>query len=281
MDPYLFKYRDGLIAQSDFLQKLRSVGADECDVLYIHAGIQFGLPNLQLGRLKILEAISKVLYELKVGTLIMPSYTFSFCNGEVFDRQKSISPMGALNEYFRLNHGWLRSCDPLMSNILYGSELGLLTNIGKESVGKESTFDLMTNLGMKVKFLFFGTRIHECFTYMHYLEAIRGVEYRYRFPFSGLIVDGARRYDDTYNLFIRDCGVEAGDGARIYENLLVERGIAKFQIAGNSSISCVELKQARDVYLELLNLSSSFYIKERFTKATRPKNFKQQKLIAL
>jgi aminoglycoside 3-N-acetyltransferase len=139
----------------------------------------------------------------------------------------------------------------------------------------------MTDLGVKVKFLFFGTRIHECFTYMHYLEAVRRVEYRYSLPFTGLIVDGSRMYDDTFNLFIRDYGVEAGDGARIYENLMVERGIAKFITVGNSSMSCIELEQARDTYFELLDLSPSFYIKERFTNTTRPKSFKQQKLIAL
>lgn len=281
MEHYLFKHGDSFITQSDLLYKLRSLGADECDVLYIHAGMQFGLPNLQLGRLRILEAISQVLYDLRVNTLIMPSYTFSFCNGEVFDKQKSISAMGALNEYFRINDRWHRSCDPLMSNILYGNELGLLTNIGKESVGKGSTFDLMTDLGKEIKFLFFGTQIHECFTYMHYLEAVRGVEYRYRLPFTGLIVDGSRRYEDTFNLFIRDCGVEAGDGAKIYENLMVERGIAKFIRTGNSSISCIELEQARNAYFELLDLSPSFFIKERFTNPTRSKNFKQQKLIAL
>lgn len=281
MDNYLFKHDGRVISAFDLGDTLRRLGADQCDVLYIHTGMQFGLPNLQLGRSGILEAMAEVLYGLGVPTLVMPSYTFSFCNGEVFDRERTVSSMGALNEYLRVRHRWIRSCDPLMSNILHGQERGLLAQIGKESVGRGSTFDLLSTLNAKVKFLFLGPRIHDCFTYMHYLEAVKQVPYRYDFAFGGVIVDGDRRYEDQYKLFIRDEGVQAGGGAKIYENMLIERGVADYQRVGGGGITVVELDAARGLYLDLLAMSPNFYIEEVYDKPVRPTSFAPRKMVAL
>ena len=281
LENYLFKNQGQLFSASDLQDTLRHLGADECDVLYIHTGMQFGLPNLQLGRSVVLETMAEILYSLGVSTLIMPSYTFSFCGGQVFDREKSASSMGALNEYVRTRHHWMRSCDPLMSNILFGQERGLLTEIGKNSVGLGSTFDLLSSLKAKVKFLFLGPRIHDCFTYMHYLEAIKQVPYRYDFTFNGSIIDGARHYEDEFKLYIRDEGVQAGGGAKIYENMLIERGLARFQRVGNGAITLVDLDSARSLYLELLEMSPNFFIEEVFKKPVRSDLFASRKMVAL
>jgi len=281
LENYLFKNQGQLFSASDLQDTLRHLGADECDVLYIHTGMQFGLPNLQLGRSVVLEAMAQVLYGLGVSTIIMPSYTFSFCGGHEFDREKSVSSMGALNEYMRTRHHWMRSCDPLMSNILFGQERGLLTEIGKNSVGLGSTFDLLSSLNAKVKFLFLGPRIHDCFTYMHYLEAIKQVPYRYDFTFNGSIIDGERHYEDEFKLYIRDEGVQAGGGAKIYENMLIERGLARFQRVGGGAITVVDLDSARSLYFELLEMSPSFYIEEVFSKSVRSNTFASRKMVAL
>ena len=281
MEKYLFKHQGQFFSTSDLQHTLRQLQAHECDVLYIHTGMQFGLPNLQLGRSGVLEAMTQVLYGLGVSTLIMPSYTFSFCGGQKFDREESASSMGALNEYVRTRHQWMRSRDPLMSNILHGQERGLLTQIGKNSVGRESTFDLLSSLNAKVKFLFLGPRIHDCFTYMHYLEAVKQVPYRYDFTFNGTIIDGESQYEDEYKLYIRDDGVKAGGGAKIYENMLIERGLARFQRLGGASITVVDLFSARSLYLELLEMSPNFYIEEVFSKPVRSNSFASRKMVAL
>jgi aminoglycoside 3-N-acetyltransferase len=281
MNPYLFKHESSLISAKDMENALRRLNADQCDVLYIHTGMQFGMPNLQLGRSGVLEGLAAILYGLGVSTLLMPTYTFSFCNAELFDVAKSPSSMGALNEFMRIKHRWIRSCDPLMSNILYGEERGLITKIGKQSVGEGSTFDLLSRSGLKVKFLFLGPRIHECFTYMHYLEAIKQVPYRYNFIFDGTIVDGERTYKEEYSLFIRDEGVTAGSGAKIFENIMIERHIARCERVGGGTVTVVDLEQARDTYLDLLALSPNFYIEEVFMEPIRPSSFAPRKMVAL
>ncbi len=281
MNSFLFKHDTGFITTDNLRKTLQGLGADQCDVLYIHSGMQFGLPNLQLGRSGVLETLANILYVLDVPTLIMPSYTFSFCNAETFDQENTPSSMGALNEYLRVKHRWMRSRDPLMSNILHGEERGLITTIGKQSVGEGSTFDLLSRANLKVKFLFLGPRIHECFTYMHYLEAIRAVPYRYNFKFKGTIIENERKYEDEYTLFIRDEEVKAGSGAKIYENMMVERNIAGFKNLGGGSVTVVDLASARSLYFDLLALSPSFYIEEVYTKPIRKQSFVPRKMVAL
>jgi aminoglycoside 3-N-acetyltransferase len=278
---FLFKHDNHLISTDGLKAALVRLEADKCDVLYIHSGMQFGMPNLQLGRSGVLESLADVLYGLRVPTMLMPTYTFSFCNGEVFDRARSPSSMGALNEHMRVKHQWMRSCDPLMSNILHGQERGLLTRIGKQSVGEGSTFDLLARSGLAVKFLFLGPRVHECFTYMHYLEATQKVPYRYNFTFTGRITDGLRSYDDAFSLFIRDEGVHAGNGAKIYENMMIERRLARFEHMGDGSITVLDLQPAHDLYRELLYLSPSFFIEEIYGQPIRPSVFKARRMVAL
>jgi aminoglycoside 3-N-acetyltransferase len=264
----------------DISGALNRLGVDRCDVLYVHTGMQYGIPNVGLGRSAILESLAKIIYGLNVQTIIMPSYTFSFCAGEDFDRHKSPTSMGTLNEYLRSKHLWSRSCDPLMLNILHGKDDGLL-NVGKSSVGKGSTFDLITNLDAKVKFLFLGPRVHECFTYMHYLESVKQVPYRYDFEFSGNIKDGEKKYKDTFKLFIRDKGVNPGAGAKIYENMLIERKVAKIEVVGGASITAVDLIEAKKIYFELLAISENFFIDEVYTRRVQSASFKPRKMVSL
>ena len=66
MVPYLFKYGSQEIGLNDFLEALHKFKADQCDVVYVHTGMQFGLPNIKLGRTALLDALADVLYKLNV-----------------------------------------------------------------------------------------------------------------------------------------------------------------------------------------------------------------------
>ena len=281
MSEVLFKHDADFMDAKFIKQSLIDIGAQDCDVLYIHSGMNFGIPNPNIGKVGVLEALASIIYSLDVATVLMPSYTFSFCNGERYDVEKSKSSMGALSEFFRKQHHWKRSIDPLMSNIGYGSDLTFISDVAKSSVGQGSTFDLLSKSGKKVKFLFIGPMVHECFTFMHYLEDVAKVPYRYDFQFSGEIKVGDEIYEDEYKLFIRDDGVVPGGGAKIYSNILFERNLAKTMPFGAGRLSCLELNSARNVYLDLLDLSPNFYIEEPFMKATRSDSFSPRKMVAL
>ncbi|HXA51806.1 MAG TPA: AAC(3) family N-acetyltransferase, partial [Candidatus Acidoferrum sp.] len=207
-DVNLFRSSDGSwITTSQVLSALVKVKAHEARVLYMHTGLTFGPPNLELSRSELLAALYQVIRELGTPTLLLPTFTFSFCNGQSYNVQTSRSKMGALNEYIRQLPQAIRSTDPLLSVTLIGDDTGFVRDLGKHSMGEDSTFDKLHVRGQDVKFLFLGATVSECFTYSHYVEERLGSEYRYNREFTGTITDGDRTWTDTYSLFVRYKGV--------------------------------------------------------------------------
>ncbi|MEC4566069.1 AAC(3) family N-acetyltransferase [Paenibacillus sp. CMAA1739] len=185
----------------DILNKLKEVGAHECDVLFVHTDVAFGIINPGLKRKQYLGCLYEILQELNVGTLVFPAFTFSFCNKEIYDVKNSRTFMGALNEYIRNQPGVVRSIDPILSMISAGDKANLFDHIGKNSLGINSAYDIL-HQQENVKFLFFGAEIGECFTYIHYVEDIMRVPYRFDMSFSGAIIDEeGNRFEDEYKLY--------------------------------------------------------------------------------
>jgi aminoglycoside 3-N-acetyltransferase len=276
----LFNSKKGRITNLDFLDTLHSIDADETDVLYIHTALNFGAPG-NLGKKELLNSIYQVLIKLDVPTIIFPTYTFSFCNGVGFNKQQSKTQMGLLNDFVRQKEEAIRSIDPLMSNVLIGKHNDFVSKIEKSSIGRNSTFDLLHKANLRVKFLFLGPRIGDCFTFMHYIEERENVPYRYRRMFKGEIIDGSNCYEDSYELFVRYDNVLPGYGSYIYENILLEKGIAKKKKIGDGAITILDEIPAYECYVDLLKLSPSFYINEPFDYITKSTFFNVKNMVAL
>ena len=276
----LFTGKSGKVTNQDLDNAIRAIGAHDTDVLYIHTAMNFGTPTA-MGKKELLESIYQVFESLAIPTLIFPTYTFSFCNGTSYDVQKTKTSMGILNDFARQKHKAVRSVDPLMSNALIGKHTEFINAIGKRSIGADSTFDLLHRTGLRVKFLFMGPRIGDCFTYMHYIEEQEGVPYRYNRKFKGEITNGDKTYTDEYELFVRYSNVYPGPGTHVYGNIMFERNIAKGKRIGDSAIAVVDEKQAYACYVELLKMSPSFYIKEVFDEADNTTEFLVKDMVAL
>ena len=182
----------------DVTNAMKNLGANKAKILYIHTDIGFGKPILK--RKDFIAKLYASILALGVRTLIFPTYTFSFCNREIYDIKNSKTPMGMLNEYARCQNGAFRTKDPLMSVCVIGEVPSELKNISKFSCGKGSAFEIMAQSDENM-FLFFGAKPTECFTFFHYIESIYGVPYRYDRDFSGEIIDeNGIKSNDTYKL---------------------------------------------------------------------------------
>src|SRR5271165_1470278 len=204
----LFQNPDGTwITTSRVLALLERVKAPEAGILYIHSGMTFGSPNPELSRRELLSHLYGVIESLGVPTICVPTFTFSFCNGNDYCVETTPSKMGALNEFIRKLPEAVRSVDPLMSAVVIGEDRDLVTDLGRNSIGENSTFDKLHRRGAGLKFLFLGTTVSECFTYTHYVEERLAAPYRYNREFSGVITQNGRSWRDSYNLFVRYRGV--------------------------------------------------------------------------
>jgi len=276
----LFKDKNGsLISNIQISEALNNIGTNKCDVLYVHTALNFGIPMTK--RSELLEELYIIFSDLAIPTIIFPTFTFSFPNEEDFDVQNSKTPMGLFNEYFRNQKNVIRSIDPLMSNALLGKHAELVTNIGKKSCGKDSTFDLLHKTELSVKFLFFGTRPGDCFTFMHYIEDYLNVPYRYSRKFTGKIIDNDKTYTDTYYLPIRYSNVFPGSGSYIYENIMIERDISKKIKIGDSQVIIVPEQAAFILYQDIIQSYPCFFISSPFNEKEKTMKFYIEKMIAL
>ena len=275
----LFTSSAGAITTESLLRDLHAVRAAECDVLFLHTGLNLGTPNPALGRRGLLEQLWAVVLRLGVGTVCLPTFTFSFCNGQDFDVDASPSRMGALNEYVRRLPEATRSVDPLMSVALVGSERSLVTDIGHSSIGPRSTYDLLHRRG-GVRFAFLGVRCYECFTYTHYVEACIPVPYRYNRTFTGRITAGGRTYDDAFELFVRYKGVTptSEDG---FERHLESTGLLAKRPLGAGWLSAVDEASAYQAMLDCYAADPGCLIAEPFDASRLDTTFEARDMVAL
>lgn len=270
----LFLTKNGQwVTNKSMLETLMSIEADKCDVLYIHTALSFGQPNPQLKKSAMLGELLNVIKALGVKTVCMPTFTFSFCNGQDYNPATSASRMGVLNEFFRKQEGVIRSVDPLMSVALMGEDKELVTGIGHVSCGDNSTFDKLRHRD-NVKFLFLGPKIGDCLTYMHYLEWLYGVEYRYNRVFRGNVIINGTTSVEEYTLFVRHNGVTPSTGTYKYEQKMYDNGTALITHCGDGTISIVDEKNATIEYKKCLDENPYYFVDLENGVFVKDKTFK-------
>lgn len=186
---------------------VRSFGVSEDDDLCVHSAIHaLGLPSIrdaeQLNGPLFLGAFADTLKRVvRRGTLLMPTFTYSFCKGERYDVQCTPSTVGVLTDYFRKMCGVKRTGDPIFSFAVSGAREKEYLDISDACFGDRSVFDRLYKNGAKM--LALGCSLHSASTFVHYVEKLAGVPYRFDKIFSGVIVDDgiAREHRCTY--FVR------------------------------------------------------------------------------
>lgn len=278
----LFRARSGhLVTEADVITALRAVKSHEAEILFVHSGISFGSPLPTLTRAELLGRLHRCLLSLDVPTIVMPTFTFSFCNGLDYDVRGSRSRMGSLNEFFRNLPGTVRSVDPLMSCAAAGRELRVVTDIGHDSCGKDSTFDHIHCAGARARFLFLGVEPAKCMTYTHYVEERLSVPYRYNRPFSGRVTyTNGHTTRDTYNLYVRYQGVTPISDDR-FQSALLQEGIMERAPLGDSAVFAISEPQAYQAISGAIVSTPDYFITVPFNLSQVTTDFRVRDMVAL
>lgn len=245
---------------ADLTAALRAAGAGLGDVVFVHVALG------ELGRLEgaadseaeypsILAALRDAVGA--EGTLLVPTYTFSFCEGETFEPAATPteggpwSPTGGFLEFFRAQPGVLRSSDPIHSVAGQGPEARtLLCDTAPTCFGPGSVFARLVERDVLVCMI--GLGLEEA-TVRHYSEEVAGVPFRYRKLFTGRIrEDGAERaLGWVYNVrILSDNGFP--DGRRLAARAEAT-GIARRAPVGRGSIVAVHACAFHELTLALLS----------------------------
>ncbi|AII14271.1 aminoglycoside N3'-acetyltransferase [Campylobacter iguaniorum] len=184
-----------LVYKSDLVDALRQIGIKSGDSICVHTEL-FTLGNPLLAKDEFLEALLWCFYEVigKNGTLIMPTFTYSFCKNQIYDKLNSKSTMGVLTEFFRQQNGVVRTNDPIFSFAIGGNNKEAFLSDSKSCFGKNSVYDVLKRINGKI--VLFGLE-HAGYTFTHYIEEQAKVSYRYFKEFSGISIDEQRRERKT------------------------------------------------------------------------------------
>jgi len=253
------------VTNCELIEKLRSIGAEECDLLVVQTGVMFGNPNLTLGRKGYLAELYGVLQELHVDTLAVPTFTYSFCNHEDYDVRRSKTCLGGLAEYIRMRPEAKRSMDPLLSMVAIGKRQNMFDgDLGHNSLGAGSAYDRIHHT-KNTKFLCFGSNFSEYFTYVHYVEKMLDVPYRFDVEFSGNIIDEYGNVTaDTHSIHTA-CGKVEPAAFPQLRDVMVKKGTMALCMAGDAELICVK---ETDVYTEIvhqLDKNINYFLKRPFS----------------
>lgn len=190
---------------SDIVRALKSAGLKKGDTVFTHVGMgMLGYPEEGRSEKIIADMIVRAFFEVLgiTGTLIVPAYTYSFCDNQEYNPLLSPSKVGFFTEYFRNLKGVKRSLDPIFSVSAKGPMTEkILADLPHECFGKDCVYDRLIKYNAKLCNIGVGFRYA---TFVHYAEQMLSVPYRFKKLFCGIVNDksGSRKEGWIYNVRI-------------------------------------------------------------------------------
>ena len=230
------------------------------DILFIH-GDSIVAAQLQVSsknRVKsFFEAVIK--YLGKDGTLVIPSFTYSFTKNQPFDVDRTKSSLGSFSETFRKMDQVKRSRQPIFSFCALGKYANLFCESDiTDCFGELSGFGLLHSLNAKLMNM--ACPFEQ--TFLHYVEQAMKVDYRYFKNFSGVIIQGnTNTFLDT-RYFVGDQNVNYEMDLSQLKNLLLSRQMISIVPFGRFAAYTTSSQNFYNCSAELLRKNSLALIKE-------------------
>lgn len=158
-------------------------------------------PNVLLDRFQ--EAIGEV------GTLLVPTYNWGFCQGKTFDYWKTPSKTGAIGNAALRRKDFRRTKHPIYSFAVWGKDTDFLCALDNvESFGADSPFAYLEKVNGKNVFIG-SASMRNSFTYIHYIEQKTGASYRFSKTFRSHYVDqDGQESEKAYAMYVRNLDLD-------------------------------------------------------------------------
>ena len=171
--------------ESDLKKAAADIGLQKGDNIFIHSNIGFfgHMENVTSAD----DLCEKYILALKAivgteGTIVLPTFSYSFCHGEVYNPKTTKSDCGMLTTYSYTKSDFVRSLDPNFSIAAWGKNAKFYTeNPVPESFGKNSFWERWLKTGGKLVCM----NVDCGSTFIHYAERVFSVPYRYNKSFNG------------------------------------------------------------------------------------------------
>lgn len=243
------------IVPNDVTEALHSIGVRQGSTVLVHpdAIVAAQFPPMPADRRLdlLIGAIEAAIGA--AGTLVIPTFSYSFTKGEPFDVLNTPSTVGMVSERFRTLPGVCRTLDPIFSFACRGPAADeLMASPVRECFGVASVFAALHRMNAHIVNL--GCSMSRGGTFVHYVETAHGVDYRYRKVFSGTVVltDG-RMCESSVVYNVRDLTRKSeGDFRRLQKRLAADEKLRSVEV-GRSRIMAVAANDLFDTAWKMLD----------------------------
>ena len=185
------------------------------------------------------------------GTLLFPAFNYDFSSQKGYDYLHSPPQnMGALSNQAFKRKDFMRTKHPVFSFFVSGKKVQKYYKLNNISAfAKESPFDLMYQDNAKM--LFIDIEYNRSYTFIHYVEEIVGVQYRYFKDFTSTYKDhNSLEEQRTYTLLVRDLEKGVINSSNPIGKILEQKNVSKTYNILGVKFALVDLKKAYKIIEE-------------------------------
>lgn len=238
---------------ADLDAALRRLPLARGDVLFLHSNLGFfGRPEGTAGGHEVCALFFDALMRRLGGdgTLVVPTFTYSFPRRQVFDPLESASGMGSFAEWLRLHPDARRSIDPCYSVAAVGSRAEALTAHAPEnSFAPDGFFGRFLEVDGVVLNLNFDAGS----TFLHYLEREFHVPYRFDKTFEGHIRENGKTRLAKNTIHVRYlCSDATAPVFEPFHGLAQAAGLFASASLGRGQLGCIRAADCRRLLAETL-----------------------------
>lgn len=226
---------------NNFKKILEKNSCNKDDIVLIHTDISKINGKSWIDKCKKLNYFLN-LYFNKESTLIFPAFTYSFCKTGLFNKITTPSEVGIFDEYIRTKKNYQRSDHPIFSFSCKGKFKDLFLNNSNSASGEGSVFEKLYTFDAKM--LFLGCRFLTSGTFLHFVEQMNRVPYRY----SKIFFPKSKMKYSYYEYYVNS--IEKYNFYERKKKLKIETDLIKNKILKNNKIGNFEISicNTRDIF---------------------------------
>ena len=242
----------------NFLISLKKIGVKKNDNLFIHSNI--GFFKHYKNKKELIETCKIIISGLllavgKKGTLVFPTFTYSFANNKKYTPKFSKSICGFLSEYVKKMKSSKSYNDPNVSVSVIGEKKLFFTKYPTENAyGKKSFFDRFYKKNGKIC----NINLDSGSTFIHYFERKLNVNYRHDKAFYGFF-SGKKKKRKSIIYVIKHHKKFKPDFTKFHYKAKKYFKICKI---GRGTVGQISLKNTFKVITENLKKDQNFLIKK-------------------
>lgn len=206
------------VTKEDIIEKLKKVGLQKGDMVYVASFI----PVLGKSPTLLEDTIEALITVVGgEGTVVMPTFNWGYCNGDVFDPIKTPSKVGVLTEAFRKYTGVLRSVTPPWCTFAaIGKNANEIVAIeGTSSFGSNGIVQYLYD--RNTRYILLGCPYEDAVIHLHWLEEKYEVAYRFWKQFKGQININGKLIDNVSYMYARrtdiDTEIDSSSMTRLFD----------------------------------------------------------------